>query len=126
MYSIYNYQTGELIETVENPTWVKMQSNGMSILCDTYEEADGVVVNNGEQELGIEGRNMQEYTPTVKAEKTPESIVQISFMSGAMTELVAQVDTINNKVNTLYSAQTEGTVLKSDLNAAYKEGVNTI
>lgn len=36
-----------------------------------------------------------------------------------------QVDGLQEKVDTLYSVETEGTVPKTDLDTAYKEGVNS-
>lgn len=126
MYKIVNFSTGELIEKTEKPTWVKQQQRSDNpILCNSYEEADGVVLSDGNTVLGIEGRNMQNYTPTVIIQEIPESIVKIDFMSGTLNDVVEQVNTIENKVNTLYDAQTQGVVLQSELDAAYKEGVNS-
>lgn len=128
MYKIINFATGELIEEIESPRWLRQQIGvDMPVGCDecTAETADGVMLSDNDTMLGIEGRNMQNYTPTVIVQEIPETVVKIDFMSGAMNDMIAQVKTIETKVNTLYDAQTEGTVLKSDLNAAYKEGVNS-
>lgn len=125
MYKIVNYETGEIIEKTEEPWWLKKQSSGSIITCYSQEDADGIMLSDGNTMLGIEGRNMQEYTPTVIVSEIPESIVKIDFMSGALDDVVKQVANIETKVNTLYDAQTQGIVLQSELDAAYKEGVNS-
>lgn len=72
MYKIVNFETGQLIEKTENPTWVQQQKKvDFPISCGTYEEADGVVLSDGNTMLGIEGRGMQNYTPTVLVEEVP-------------------------------------------------------
>lgn len=72
MYKIVNFETGELIEKIENPVFVKQQANiDFPLVCDTLEEADGVQLSDGNTLLGIEGRNMQNYTPTVLVEEVP-------------------------------------------------------
>ena len=126
MYKIVNFSTGELIEKSEYVTWVKQQEKvDFPILCDSYEEADGVVLSDGNTMLGIEGRNMQNYTPTVLVSLIPETELQISIMGGALEDVVNQVSSINTKVNALYDAQAGNTIATSTLDAAYKEGVNS-
>lgn len=72
MYKIVNFETGELIEKTEQPRWVRQQDRvDDPVLCSTYEEADGIVLSDGNTMLGIEGRNMQNYTPTVLVEEIP-------------------------------------------------------
>lgn len=128
MYKVVNFQTGELLAKEEHISFVKQQVNiDFPIGCLTLEEADGVVIYIDGQEymLGIEGRNMQNYTPTVLVSVIPETELQISIMGGALEDVVNQVASINEKVNTIYDAQTQGVVLQSELDAAYKEGVNS-
>ena len=126
MYKIVNFSTGELIEKSEYITWVKQQEKvDFPILCETYEEADGVVLSDGNTMLGIEGRGMQNYTPTVIVSVIPETELQISIMGGALEDVVNQVSSINTKVNALYDAQAGNTIATSTLDAAYKEGVNS-
>ena len=126
MYKIVNFSTGELIEKSEYVTWVKQQEKvDFPILCDSYEEADGVVLSDGNTMLGIEGRNMQNYTPTVLVSLIPETELQISIMGGALEDVVNQVSSINTKVNALYDAQAGNTIATSTLDEAYKEGVNS-
>lgn len=72
MYKIVNFETGELIEKIENPVFVKQQTYiDFPLVCDTLEEADGIQLSDGNTLLGIEGRNMQNYTPTVLVEEIP-------------------------------------------------------
>lgn len=127
MYKITNYQTKEIIEMSETITWIRMQDNGIEVLCPecTYETADGVMLSDHDTILGIEGRNMQEFTPTVTVSVMPETELQIRIMGGALEDVVNQVASINTKVNTLYDAQTSGTIALSTLDKAYKEGVNS-
>lgn len=126
MYKIVNFETGELIEKTEQPRWVRQQDRvDDPVLCYSYEEADGVVLSDGNTMLGIEGRDMQNYTPTVLVSVIPETELQISIMGGVLEDVVNQVASINEKVNTIYDAQTQGVVLQSELDAAYKEGVNS-
>lgn len=120
MYKIVNFETGALIEKKEDPMWMKMQSNGVEIIC--YEcnadTADGVRLSDGTI-LGIEGRNMQNYTPTVLVEKMSDEAVKLE-------ELSAKVEAMDGKVNAIYDAQTQDVVSKADLDAAYREGVNAV
>lgn len=126
MYKIVNFETGELIEKIENPVFVKQQTNiDFPLVCDTLEEADGVQLSDGNTLLGIEGRNMQNYTPTVLVSEIPETELQISIMGGALEDVVNQVSSINTKVNALYDAQAGNTIATSTLDEAYKEGVNS-
>lgn len=127
MYKITNYQTKEIIEMSETITWIRMQDDGIEVLCPecTYETADGVMLSDHDTILGIEGRNMQEFTPTVTVSVMPETELQIRIMGGALEDVVNQVASINTKVNTLYDAQTSGTIALSTLDKAYKEGVNS-
>lgn len=119
MYKIVNFSTGELIEKGEYITWVKQQEKvDFPILCDSYEEADGVVLSDGNTMLGIEGRNMQNYTPTVLVEKMSDEAVKLE-------ELSAKVEAVDGKVNAIYDAQTQDVVSKAELDAAYQEGVNS-
>lgn len=122
MYQIINTETGELIEESVNPTWVKQQERADCPLT-TYnlEEADGVVLSDQETYLGIEGRNMENYTPLVR-------IVEVSSDPVVFAEIEAmkaQINAVQNGVTEVYNVQTEGTVPKIDLDTAYKEGVNS-
>lgn len=128
MYKVVNFQTGELIAKEERLSFLKQQENiDFPIACETLEEADGVVVyiDGQTHKLGIEGRGMQNYTPTVLVSLIPETELQISIMGGALEDVVNQVSSINTKVNALYDAQAGNTIATSTLDAAYKEGVNS-
>lgn len=120
MYKIVNFETGELIEKTEQPRWVRQQDRvDDPVLCSTYEEADGVVLSDGNTTLGIEGRGMQNYTPTVLVEKMSDEAVKLE-------ELSAKVEAVDGKVNAIYDVQTQDVVSKADLDAAYREGVNAV
>lgn len=70
MYKIKNAQYGNLIEEQINPTWVKQQERvDRPILAESYEDADGIVLSDGNTMLGIAGRKMENYTPLVVIEE---------------------------------------------------------
>lgn len=70
MYKIKNAQYGNLIEEQINPTWVKQQERvDRPILAESYEDADGIVLSDGNTMLGIAGRKMDNYTPLVVIEE---------------------------------------------------------
>ena len=72
MYRIKDAKYGAIIEETLSPVWAKQQDRVDSpILAESLEEADGVVLSDGITMLGIEGRNMQNYTPTVLVEEIP-------------------------------------------------------
>ena len=126
MYRIKDAKYGAIIEETLSPVWAKQQDRVDSpILAESLEEADGVVLSDGITMLGIEGRNMQNYTPTVLVSEIPETELQISIMGGALEDVVNQVSSINTKVNALYDAQAGNTIATSTLDEAYKEGVNS-
>lgn len=122
MYKVVNFQTGELIAKEERLSFLKQQESiDFPIACETLEEADGVVVyiDGQTHKLGIEGRNMQNYTPTVLVEEMSDEAVKLE-------ELSAKVEAVDGKVNAIYDAQTQDVVSKADLDAAYREGVNAV
>ena len=122
MYKVVNFQTGELLAKEEHISFVKQQVNiDFPIGCETLEEADGIVIyiDGVERTLGIEGRNMQNYTPTVIVEKMSDEAVKLE-------ELSAKVEAVDGKVNAIYDVQTQDVVSKADLDAAYREGVNAV
>lgn len=122
MYQIIDVETNYLIEEMTNPMWVKQQDRvDIPIKANNYEEADGVVLSDQVTTLGIEGRNMENYTPLVK-------IVEVSSDPVVFAEIEAmkaQINAVQNGVTEVYNVQTEGTVPKIDLDTAYKEGVNS-
>ena len=70
MYKIKNAQYGNLIEESLQPTWVKQQERvDLPILAESYEDADGIVLSDGNTMLGIAGRKMENYTPLVVIEE---------------------------------------------------------
>lgn len=121
MYRIKHAEYNAIIEETLTPTFVRQQSGiDLPILCDTLEEADGVVLSDRNTTLGIKKErepgapNMDNYTPLVVVE-------EISSEPYIMTELY----NMKTQLNEVYQYQTNETVLASDLDAAYKEGVNS-
>lgn len=122
MYRIKDAQYGAIIEEGISFTWVKQQKRVDSpILAQSLEEADGVVLSDDNTMLGIKkdrepgAPNMDNYTPLVVVE-------EISSDPYIMTELY----NMKTKLNEVYQYQTEETVLRSELDAAYTQGVNAI
>lgn len=67
MYRILDAKYGTIIEETMSPRWIKQQKLiDLPINADSYEDADGIVLSDGVTQLGIEGRNMENYTPLVK------------------------------------------------------------
>lgn len=118
MYRIKDSEYGAIIEETISPIWMKQQ-NGVDrpTGADSFEEADGVLVNYGPNErmLGIEGRNMQNYKPTVIVE-------EVSSDPYIMTELY----NMKTQLDEVYQHQTQETVLRLELDDAYTLGVNAI
>lgn len=129
MYLIKNAQTGSLIETSMAPKWMKQQKNvDFPIGCYSFDEADGLVLSDDRTMVGIEGRNMQNYTPTVIVEETssdPYIFQQMMDMQDQINKVKNDVNKVENGVTEIYNVQTIGTVPKTDLDTAYKEGVNS-
>lgn len=130
MYKISNYKTKKTIEVVITPTFLKMQKNGLPVLCSecTLETADGVRLSDKNTLLGIAGRNMQNYEPLVTVEEVsgePYIMQQIAAMQAQVRAMQEQSATTGEQINEIYAAQAGDTVVKSELDAAYREGVNS-
>lgn len=127
MYRIKD-EYGNIIEETVNPTWLKQQKRvDLPICADSYEEADGVVLSDGETMRGIAGRGMDNYTPLVMVEEVsgePYIMQQLSAMQAQVNAMQQQSTTTSEQVNEIYAAQAGDTVVKSELDAAYREGVN--
>ena len=90
MFKIVNSFTGEIIEKTVSVTYVKMQEHETKpTICETYEEADGVLLSNGIDYLGIEGRNMQGFVPLVTVEEVSSD-----------PYIFQQLDETSNKLDT--------------------------
>lgn len=114
MYRIREADNGSIIEDALNLTFIKQQRLvDLPILAEGLEEADGVVLSDGNTMLGIKGRNMDNYTPLVTVE-------EISGEPYIMRELEA----MKSQLNEVHTYQTSETVLKNDLDTAYRNGVN--
>lgn len=129
MYRIKD-EYGNIIDELVNPTWLKQQKRVDRPICaNSYEEADGVVLSDGETMRGIAGRGMDNYTPLVTVEEIsgePYIMQQIAAMQAKVNAMQVQNTTTSEQVNEIYAAQAGDVVVKSDLDAAYKEGVNSL
>ena len=129
MYQIINLETGVLIEETLNPQWVRQQKlRDFPICANNLEEANGVVLSDGNTMVGIakeyaEGEpNMLNYPPLVRVVEVPDG----PYLLGEINRLKSQVNAVQNGVTEVYNVQTVGTVPKTDLDAAYQEGVNDV
>lgn len=128
MYRIINAKTKETIENNPNPFWVKMQKNGIYIGCDNYEEADGITLSDEKTTLGIVGRSMESYTPLITVEEVssdPYIFQQLESMQEQIRNMQVQSITTGEQVAEMYAVQTGDVVSKTELDAAYREGVNS-
>ena len=130
MYKIKNAQYGNLIEEQINPTWVKQQERvDRPILADSYDVADGVVLNDGNTMLGIAGRKMENYTPLVVIEEVngePYLMAQLEVVQAELVKLKEESSVNNEDIMaqlTAMQGEQVGTVV---LDGAYKEGVNAV
>lgn len=88
MYRIKNAQYGNLIEEQINPTWVKQQERvDRPILAESYEDADGIVLSDGNTMLGIAGRKMENYTPLVVIEEVNGEPYLMAQLEAVQAEL---------------------------------------
>lgn len=124
MYQIINHETGVLITETMQITFVKQQKRvDRPILAYNLGEADGVVFYVGDEEyqLGLakdyaEGEpNMLNYTPLVDVVEVPSD----NYIMSELNRVKVQVDNV-------HAYQTEETVLRSELDDAYTQGVNAI
>lgn len=129
MYRIKD-EYGNIIDELVKPQWLKQQKRVDRPICaNSYEEADGVVLSDGETMRGIAGRGMDNYTPLVTVEEVsgePYIMQQIAAMQAQVNAMQVQKTTTSEQVNEIYAAQAGDVVVKSDLDAAYKEGVNSL
>lgn len=123
MYQIINHETGVLITETMQVTFVKQQKRvDRPILAYNLGEADGVVFYVGDEEyqLGLakeyaEGEpNMLNYKPVVDVIEVPSD----AYIMSELNRVKAQVDSV-------HAYQTETTILKSELDESYREGVNS-
>ena len=132
MYKIIEYDTGKLIAETLNVTLVKQQVRiDLPILANNFSDADGVVFSVGDEEkmLGIAGRGMDNYTPLVTVKEVsgePYIMQQLAAMQAQVRAMQEQSTQSSEQINEIYAAQAGDVVVKSDLDAAYKEGVNSL
>lgn len=129
MYRLLD-EYGNIIDELINPIWLKQQRLvDRPISANSYEEADGVVLSDGETMVGIAGRNMENYTPLVTVEEVsgePYIMQQLTAMQAQVTAMQQQSTTTGEQVAEMYAVQAGDVVVKSELDAAYQEGVNSL
>lgn len=122
MYRLID-EYGNIVDELVNPTWLKQQRLvDRPISANSYQEADGVVLSDGETMVGIAGRNMENYEPLV-------TVVEVSsdpYIFQRMSELESQIKVTQEGISQVYDAQTVGMVAKTELDEAYREGVNSV
>lgn len=122
MYRLLD-EYGNIIDELVNPQWLKQQKRVDRPICaNSLEEADGVVLSDGEMMVGIAGRNMEDYEPLV-------TVVEVSsdpYIFQRMSELESQIKATQDGISQVYDAQTVGMVAKTELDEAYREGVNSV
>lgn len=130
MYKIKNAQYGNLIEEQINPTWVKQQERvDRPILAESYEDADGIVLSDGNTMLGIAGRKMDNYTPLVVIEEVngePYLMAQLEAVQAELTKLKEESSVNNEDIMAQLTAMQGEQVGAVVLDGAYKEGVNAV
>lgn len=88
MYKIKHARYGGVIEEQINPTWVKQQERvDRPILAESYEDADGIVLSDGNTMLGIAGRKMENYTPLVVIEEVNGEPYLMAQLEAVQAEL---------------------------------------
>ena len=125
MYNIYDATYNNLIETVANPVFLKQQERVDRPIAPaglTLDEADGVVLSDGDTMVGIAGRNMENYPPLV----TIKEVSSDPYVFARLEAMQSQINAVQGSVDTVHAYQTEETVLRSELDAAYTQGVNAI
>lgn len=128
MYRLFD-KYGNIVDELMRPTWVKQQERvDLPIISHNYEEADGVVLSDGETMVGIAGRNMENYTPLVTVEEVsgePYIMQRLTVMQAQVNAMQQQSTTTGEQVAEMYAVQAGDVVVKSELDAAYREGVNS-
>lgn len=88
MYKIKHARYGGVIDEQINPTWVKQQERvDRPILAESYEDADGIVLSDGNTMLGIAGRKMENYTPLVVIEEVNGEPYLMAQLEAVQAEL---------------------------------------
>ena len=135
MYRIKD-EYGNILEETVNPRWVKQQKRvDLPINANSYEEANGIVLSD-EKFYGIykvdekTGEsvvpNMNNY-PQVTIEEIsgePYIMQQLAAMQEQVKAMQEQSTTTGEQVAEMYAVQAGDVVVKSELDAAYREGVN--
>lgn len=123
MYRIKD-EYGNIIGELVNPTWLKQQKRvDRPINANSYEEANGIVLSD-EQFYGIYKVD-KETGESVVPNMNNYPQVTVEEISGE-PYIMQQLAAMQEQLNEVYQHQTEETVLRSELDTAYTQGVNTI
>lgn len=131
MYRIKDAKSNRFIEDAMNPVFLKQQQlvdRPTSPVGLFLKDADGIILSDGSW-VGISGRNMQNYEPLVIVEEIsgePYIMQQLAAVQAQVNAMQAQSTTTGEQIAEMYAVQTGDIVVKSDLDAAYQEGVNSL
>lgn len=130
MYKIKDASDKALMDELLAPVWVRQQERvDLPICCDSYEDADGLVLSDGNTMVGIAGRNMENYKPLVVVEEVsgePYLMAKLNELQSKVNTIEQQSATTSAQVSDLHATQAGDVVVKSELDGAYKDGVNAV
>ena len=138
MYQVINFETKNLISETHYITWLKQQERvDFPVKANNMSEADGVtiMIDGEEKTFGIKKErepgapNMDNYKPLVKIVEVsgePYILQQLAAMKEQVNAMQEQSTTTGEQVAEMYAVQAGDVVVKSELDAAYREGVNAI
>lgn len=97
MYKVIDIKTGDTMAELVYPTWVRQQRLvDRPILARSLEEADGVVLPDGETMVGIAGRGMDNYKPLVTIEEVSGEPVLMANIEQVQRELSTKADQLSS------------------------------
>lgn len=130
MYIIRDAKNGNFIEQGYDYSFLKQQKlkdYPISPQGLTLKDSDGLILSDGSY-VGIYGKNMSGY-PQVTVEEVsgePYILQQLKEMQSKVNSMQQQSTTTGEQIKEIYSAQAGDVVVKSELDAAYREGVNSL
>lgn len=130
MYKIKDASDKALMDELLAPVWVRQQERvDLPICCDCYEDADGLVLSDGNTMVGIAGRGMENYKPLVVVEEVsgePYLMAKLNELQSKVNTIEQQSATTSAQVSDLHATQAGDVVVKSELDKAYADGVNAV
>lgn len=130
MYRIKD-EYGNILEETITPRWVKQQKHvDLPINADSYEEANGIVLSD-EKFYGIykvDEETGESVVPNMNdyPQVTIEEVSSDPYIFQRMSDLETQIKVTQDGISQVYDAQTVGMVSKTELDEAYREGVNSV